>query len=310
MKDRIRPFSVWSSILFGSALILAASWTAGGQQRPSFRAKVDVVDVSCIVRDRRGRYLEDLTRHDFQVYEDGVRQELLFFHREKARTARSLSVALVMDSSASVKDKLAFEQKAAIEFFGETLTREGEAGAVVQFDSDVRLLHDFSTDPSKLAEAIMEVRAEGATRLYDAIWVTVRDLLRHQAGRRVLVVLSDGADTRSSVSWQRAIRTAQSHDVVIYGVGVKSSGFDADFEKLKRFARATGGRFVNSKANLKRLRQAFNGIRRDLGNQYSLGYVSSNSKADGSFRKIRVALARSGLKVRHREGYYAAEPSP
>lgn len=310
MKDRIRGRSVWIFAVFGTALVLGASWTAGGQQRPTFRAKVDVVDVSCIVRDRRGRYVEDLTRHDFQVYEDGVRQELRFFHREKAGTQRSLSVALVMDSSASVKDKLAFEQKAAIEFFGEVLTREGESGAVVQFDSDVRLLHDFSTDPSKLAEAIMEVRAEGATRLYDAIWVTVRDLLRHRDGRRILLVLSDGADTRSAVTWERAIRTAQSHDVVIYGIGVKSSGFDADFEKLKRFARATGGRFVNSKANLKRLRQAFNGIRRDLGNQYSLGYVSSNAKTDGSFRKIRVSLARSGLKVRHREGYYAAEPNP
>ena len=310
MKDRTRFHPVWHSIVLGTALVLAASWPAGGQQRPSFRTKVDVVDVSCIVRDRRGRYVEDLTRQDFQVYEDGVLQELLFFHQEKTRTKRSLSVALVMDSSASVKDKLAFEQEAAIEFFGGILTRPGEAGAVVQFDSDVRLLHDFSTDPSKLANAIMEVQAEGATRLYDAIWVTVRDLLRHQAGRRVLVVLSDGADTRSSVTWERAIRTAQSHDVAIYGIGVKSSGFDADFEKLKRFARATGGRFVNSKANLKRLRQAFNGIRRDLGNQYSLGYVSSNSRADGSFRKIRVSLARSGLKVRHREGYYATEPNP
>ena len=310
MKDRIRPCSVWISALIGTALFLGASWTAGGQQRPSFRAKVDVVDVSCIVRDRRGRYVEGLTRRDFQVYEDGVRQELLFFHREKAGTERSLSVALVMDSSASVKDKLAFEQKAAIEFFGEVLTREGESAALVQFDSDVRLLHDFSTDPSKLAEAIMEVRAEGATRLYDAIWVTVRDLLRHRDGRRILLVLSDGADTRSSVTWERAIRSAQSHDVVIYGIGVKSSGFEADFDKLKRFARATGGRFVNSRANLKRLRQAFDGIRRDLGNQYSLGYVSSNAKTDGSFRKIRVSLARSGLKVRHREGYYAAEPNP
>ncbi len=310
MKDRLRPCSIWISAVIGTALVLGASWAAGGQQRPSFRAKVDVVDISCIVRDRRGRYVEDLTRRDFQVYEDGVRQDLLFFHRERAGTERSLSVALVMDSSASVKDKLAFEQKAAIEFFGEVLTREGESGAVVRFDSDVRLLHDFSTDPSKLAEAIMEVRAEGATRLYDAIWVTVRDLLRHRDGRRILLVLSDGADTRSSVTWERAIRTAQSHDVVIYGIGVKSSGFDADFEKLKRFARATGGRFVNSKANLKRLRQAFDGIRRDLGNQYSLGYVSSNAKADGSFRKIRVSLARSGLKVRHREGYYAAEPYP
>ena len=310
MTDRIRPCSVWTSALFGTVLVLGASWTAGGQQRPSFRAKVDVVDVSCIVRDRRGRYVEGLARRDFQVYEDGVRQELLFFHREKSGTERSLSVALVMDSSASVKDKLAFEQKAAIEFFGEVLTREGESGAVVQFDSDVRLLHDFSADPSQLAEAIMEVRAEGATRLYDAIWVTVRDLLRHRDGRRILLVLSDGADTRSAVSWERAIRTAQSHDVVIYGIGVKSSGFDADFEKLKRFARATGGRFVNSRANLKRLRQAFDGIRRDLGNQYSLGYVSSNAQADGSFRKIRVSLARSGLKVRHRDGYYAAESNP
>ena len=310
MKDRLRPCPVLISAVIGTALVLSASWTAGGQQRPSFRAKVDVVDVSCVVRDRRGRYVEDLTRQDFQVYEDGVRQELRFFHREKAGTERSLSVALVMDSSASVKDKLAFEQKAAIEFFGEVLTREGESAALVQFDSDVRLLHDFSTDPSKLAEAIMEVRAEGATRLYDAIWVTVRDLLRHRDGRRILLVLSDGADTRSSITWERAIRTAQSHDVVIYGIGVKSSGFEADFDKLKRFARATGGRFVNSKANLKRLRQAFDGIRRDLGNQYSLGYVSSNAETDGSFRKIRVSLARSGLKVRHREGYYAAEPNP
>lgn len=310
MKTRMRPRSVWNSIVFGSALVLSGSWPAGAQQRPTIRAKVEVVDVSCVVRDRRGRYVRDLTRNDFQIFENGVRQELLFFHRDQARRTRSLSVVLLMDTSASVKEKLAFEKKAAVEFFGEVLQRDDELGAVVQFGSEIRLLHDFNPDSSKLAEAIVQARAGGATKLYDAVWVTVKDLLRHQEGRRVLVVLSDGADTQSSVSWEKAIRTAQSQDVAIYGIGVKTSGFDSDFDRLKHFSQATGGRFFNSKANLKRLRQAFAGIRQELGHQYSLGYVSSNSKADGSFRKIRVTLARSGLKVRHREGYYAALPNP
>lgn len=278
------------------------------QKRPTIRAKVEVVDLVCTVRDGKGQYPENLAREDFQIYEDGKPQHLEFFFQEQGEKARPLSVVLLIDSSGSVKDKLFFEQKAAIEFFKNTVTENKDLAAVVQFDSEIRLVHDFSFDHSVLSKAILGIRAGGGTKLYDAIWVGVMDLLRSEVGRRILVVVSDGADTQSSISAKEASRIAQIHDVVIYGIGVKSQRFDSDFGRLKRFAQTTGGRFFNPRANLQRLRQAFSRISKEIKNQYSLGYISSNPKSDGTFRKIRVKINRSGLKVRHREGYYASTP--
>ena len=279
-------------------------------QEPVIRAIVDVVNVVCTVRDRHGNYTSHLKKEDFQLTEDKVGQQIEFFHNESGDDAQALTIVLLIDTSGSVKEKLAFEQMAASEFLKRTLRTNKDMAAIVQFDSDINLVQNFTYDHDLLSHAIVEMRAGGATKLYDAIWVAVKDLLGPEVGRKVIVILSDGADTQSIVSEQDAIRIAQEGDVVIYGIGVRSRRFHANFGKLKKFSESTGGVFFDSKANLKKLREAFDRINREIKNQYLLGYVSTNTRRDGSFRKIRVKVKGSGLKVNYRKGYYAPLASP
>jgi Ca-activated chloride channel family protein len=221
-----------------------------------------------------------------------------------------MTVVLLMDTSGSVKDKLAFEQEAANEFLRQTLRKNRDLAAIVQFDSEVSLIQDFTYDYAVLENAILSIRAGGSTKLYDAIWVSVNELLRHEVGRRMLVILSDGSDTQSLTRDNEALKIAQEHDVVIYGIGVRSGRFDSDFGKLEKFAEGTGGLFFNSKVDLQKLREAFLRINRGIKNQYALGYVSANPRRDGSFREIKVRMKRSGLNVTHRKGYYAPRDEP
>lgn len=280
------------------------------QAPPLIKARVEVVNVLATVRDKKGRYVSDLTKADFDVYEDGVKQNIEFFNYESGEESQPLTIVLAIDTSGSVKSKLRFEQLAANDFLSETLRENKDMAAIVQFDSELGLVQDFSFDLETLTEAIFDLRAGGATKLYDAIYAATEDLLAHEVGRRVLVILSDGADTQSSVSDDEAIRVAQQRDVLIYGIGVRSRGADSDFGKLKDFAEATGGLFFKSKSDLNRLREAFERINREIKNQFSIGYVSTNPRRDGSFRKIEVRVKRRGLKVTHRKGYYAdAEPT-
>ena len=278
-----------------------------GQDRAVIRTSVDVVNVICTVRDRRDNYRPDLVLEDFEVLEDGVPQVVDFFHREIGAQAQPMSLILLMDTSGSVKEKLAFEQQAANEFLRSALRRNRDMASIVQFDSEVNLVQDFTYDYDALESSIFDIRAGGATKLYDAIWLAVEELLRHEVGRKVMVILSDGDDTLSSMTDEEAIRSAQNEDVLIYGIGIKGSRFKTDFAQLKRFAQATGGMFFNPRANADKLRDVFQRINREIKNQYSLGYVSSNDGRDGSFRKIQVKIKgsnRKGWKVRHREGYF------
>jgi len=292
-------------------LCIPHAWAQESEETtPVIRASVDVVNVLCTVRERRGNYLTDLKMEDFEISEDGVRQRVQFFSNETGEDAQPMTVVLLMDTSGSVKDKLAFEQEAANEFLRQTLRKNRDLAAVVQFDSEVSLIQDFTYDYEVLENAILSIRAGGSTKLYDAIWVSVNELLRHEVGRRMLVILSDGADTQSVTRDDEALKIAQEHDVVIYGLGVRSGRFDSDFGKLKRFAEGTGGLFFDSKVDLEKLREAFMRINRGIKNQYALGYVSANPRRDGSFREIKVRMKRSGLNVTHRKGYYAPRDEP
>ena len=291
--------------VFVACGILYSSTEMQDQEAPIIRARVDVVNVFSSVQDRRGNYIRDLERQDFEVLEDGVKQTVEFFSNDTGDDAQPLTIALLIDTSGSVKDKLEFEQRAAANFLKQTLRTNRDLAAVVQFDSDLALVQDFTYDYPLLEKAINRLRAGGATKLYDAIWVSVDELLRHEVGRKVMVVLSDGADTQSAVSDEEAIRIAQDEDVVIYGIGVRSGRFDSDFGKLEKFAKSTGGLFFNSKARPDTLREAFTKINLGIKNQYSLGYVSTNPRQDGAFREIKVKVKRSRLKVTYRKGYYA-----
>ncbi|MCH8320304.1 MAG: VWA domain-containing protein [Acidobacteria bacterium] len=298
-------------LLIGLQCCVLSVWAQDWEEEtPVIRASVDVVNVLCTVRDRQQRYVTDLKQEDFEIIEDGVRQKVQFFSNETGEDAQPMTVVLLIDTSGSVKDKLAFEQEAASEFLSQTLRKNKDLAAVVQFDSEVSLIQDFTYDYSVLENAILSIRAGGSTKLYDAIWVSVNELLRHEVGRRMLVILSDGADTQSMTRDNEALKIAQEQDVVIYGIGVRSGRFGSDFGKLKKFAEGTGGLFFNSKVDLQKIREAFMRINRGIKSQYALGYVSTNPRRDGSFREIKVRMKRSGLNVTHRKGYYAPRDEP
>ncbi len=296
-------------------LLATVTATAAAAQRspqddvPVIRADVEVVYILATVRDRKGRYVADLSRQDFDVYEDGVKQNIEYFNYESGEQAQPLTIVMLIDTSGSVKDKLRFEQQAASEFLQATLRENVDLAAVIQFDSEVNLVQDFTYDFKTLENAILDIRAGGATMLYDAVFLAVEDLLSGEVGRKVIVILSDGADTQSVITSDQAIRVAQNEDVLIYGIGVRSPGFDSNFDKIREFANSTGGLFFKSKASLQRLREVFAQINQEIKNQYSLGYIPSNPTRDGSFRRISVKVKRSGLKVTHRKGYYAGEPT-
>ncbi len=298
-------------LFIGLPCCILSAWAQDGEEEtPVIRASVDVVNVLCTVRDRQQNYVIDLKQENFEIIEDGVRQKVQFFSNETGEDAQPLTVVLLIDTSGSVKDKLGFLQEAASEFLSQTLRKNKDLAAVVQFDSEVSLIQDFTYDYSVLEDAILSIRAGGSTKLYDAIWVSVNELLRHEVGRRMLVILSDGADTQSMTRDNEALKVAQEQDVVIYGIGVRSRRFDSDFGKLKKFAEGTGGLFFNSKVDLQKIREAFRRINRGIKNQYALGYVSTNPRRDGSFREIKFRMKRSGLKVTHRKGYYAPSEKP
>ncbi len=274
-------------------------------QRPVIRARVDVVNVLCTVRDNggKGKYVEGLKKEDFEVYEDGIHENIQYFSHGMGEEADPLSIALLIDTSGSVKTKLAFEQKAAVEFLKSTLRKNKDMAAVLQFHEEVELVQDFTFDPDLLRTAILETRAGGGTKLFDAVFVASQDLLKNEIGRRVMVVLSDGDDTLSELAKKDAIKAAQDQDIVIFGLGIRSP--DTDFGALKDFAQDTGGLFVDSEIDPDRLREAFAKINGEIKNQYSIGYVSHNKARDGAFREIKVRLKKRGLKVKHRKGYYA-----
>jgi Ca-activated chloride channel family protein len=277
------------------------------ETRPVIRANVDVVNLQCTVRDRagRGKYVEGLKKEDFEVFEDNVLQQVQYFNHGMGADADPLSIALLIDASGSVKAKLGVEQRAAIEFLRSSLRENKDLAAVVQFSEDVKVLQDFTYDGKLLEKAIRETRAGGATKLYDAIWLASREMLQQEAGRRVIVVLSDGHDTLSDVPEADAIKAAQENDAVVFGIGARSS--DADYGVLKKLTRDTGGLFVDAEISLRELRDAFAKINGDIKNQYSLGYVSSNTARDGSFRTLRVRVKRTGLNAKYRKGYYAPQ---
>ncbi|MBI4446090.1 MAG: VWA domain-containing protein [Acidobacteria bacterium] len=274
---------------------------------PIVRAMVDVVNIVFTVKDRRSAYVPNLNPNEFEVYENGVLQKVEFFSYQQGKEAQPLTVVLLVDTSGSVKDKLEYEKAAALQFLKETLRENRDFAAVVQFDSEVNVVHDFTPDLSRLFASIYGIRAGGSTKLYDAICLTANELFRGETGRKVMVVLSDGADNQSVVGMEEAIKAAQEEDVIIYGIGVKSSSFGSDFDKLEGFAKATGGAFFKSTPDPSRLREVFGRINQEIKNQYSIGYISSNRRRDGSFRGVEIRVKRSGLKVRHRKGYYAPQ---
>ncbi len=274
----------------------------------NFKVKVEMVNILCVATDRNGRYVTDLKKEDFEIFEDGVKQKIEKF---SARTDMPLLIGLLIDTSASVVDKLKFEVDAAVDFLNSVL-RPGDFALVTEFDSSVTLVQDFTEDVNQIKQELKLLKAGGGTALFDAIYLICQEKMRwsSQDKRKIIVIISDGDDTVSSTTFEDALKAAQESGVVIYAISTNRAGYFGHSGKkegdtiLKDFAINTGGKLF-APSLLSDLYKCFQEINRDLRNQYSISYISTNKKHDGKFRKIKIKVKRRGIKLRYKKGYYA-----
>ena len=268
--------------------------------------EVNRVNLLFTVSDKRGRFVTDMVKDDFEVREGKNPQKILEF---VAESNLPLRLAILVDSSNSIRDRIKFIQEAGVEFLTSVMRPEDKA-AVVSFDTAAELQADLSSDVEDLTRVIRQLRAGGGTALYDAVFYASRDKLmldqpRHKF-RRAMVILSDGEDNQSRYTRDQALEMAQKADVVIYTISTNITRNETDGDKiLKYFAAETGGRaFFPFK--VEDLGQSFENIANELRHQYSILYRPEPLKMDGSFVPVEIRIRnRSGMVARTRKGYYA-----
>ena len=300
--------TVW--LLSDSSIIDAQQQTQQPPpQPPSFRSGVDVVSLNITVTDLDRGFVTDLQQDNFAVYEDGVRQHVNFF----TRTQLPIALALLLDTSASMDEEMATAQEAAIGF-SQRLRRE-DLAEVIDFDSRVEILQGFTDDVEELESAIRRTSAGGSTSLYNALYISLKDLskapLREVDVRReAIIVLSDGEDTSSLVSFDEVLELAKRSETIIYSIGLQSensrarTGFrEADFV-LRQLAQETGGRAFFPD-DISELSEIYRQISDELSSQYSVGYISTNPLRNGQWRRIVVQVDRDAAAARMKQGYYA-----
>ncbi len=281
-----------------------------------------LVTVPFNVTDKTNRYINDLTKDDIEIFEDGKPQQIFSFERQ---TDLPITVAMAIDISGSQQYTLPYEVAAGKRFFQRVLRPKKDLGAVVTFEHESVLVQDLTSDVEKLSRSLDDVHVPaealtvrtggtppinnsgvGSTAMYDSIYSISGDLLRREAGRRVIILITDGQDTSSSVKLKEAIERTWRNEIIVYSIGIGDPAFDGvDKGVLKKIAAETGGRafFPRSEEDLDK---AFAQIDEDLRSQYIVAYEPANSAADGSFRTIQVrAKNRKDLTVRHRRGYFA-----
>jgi len=280
------------------------------QQREPFRVEVEAINVLVSVRDEKsGKFVTELSPSDFRIVEEGVLQQITNFVQQ---TNLPLSIALAVDTSSSVKLKLEFEKEAALDFLYAVM-RPTDRALLLEFDSGVTLLHDFTSDANDLVREIKNLKAGGGTSLYDAIYlICEQKMLEEESGRKVLVILSDGADVTSHHTYEQALDMAYRAEVTIFAISTTRFGADIDHEgdnALKQLVENTGGQ-AYFPFSTKDLSKAFQAINEELRSQYNIAYVSHNRIRDGKFREIKVEVTKSDIRVRHRKGYFARPINP
>ncbi|MBI4465695.1 MAG: VWA domain-containing protein [Acidobacteria bacterium] len=283
--------------------------SSGQQEGPPIRVLVEEVNVPFIVTDNKNRLITDLNREDFRVFEEDQPQEILSFSRE---TDLPLRIGLLIDTSNSIRDRFAFEQRAASDFLRVLLRPSQDKAFLGSFDSMAELVLDFTDDLDRLVAAIEALRPGGGTSLYDAVYYGTRDRLLEEAPpntntRRAMVVLSDGEDNQSRHTRAQALEMAQRSEVIVYTISTNIRGLRMPGDKvLEQFSEETGGRFFQP-FNWEDLDRAFQEINTELRSQYNVSY-RPNTPRDGQYHKVEIVPQKKGLRVRARLGYYATLP--
>src|SRR5688572_3497308 len=274
-----------------------------------FRAGIELVSLNVTVVDSQGRYVTDLDQSDFSVFEDGSKQDLSFFNR----TNLPIALSLLIDSSASMEQRMEHAQEAAVGFAKRI--RSQDLAQVVDFDSRVEIKLGFTNKADELESAIRTTAAGGSTALHNAVYISLKELAKIKAKnpdeirRQAIIVLSDGEDTSSLVSFEEVLELAKRSETAIYTIGLQPRetsalrGFrEAEFV-LRQLAQETGGRSFFAQ-RVEDLKDVYGQIADELSSQYSMGYASKNAKRDGAFRRLVVQVNRPNTTARTKRGYY------
>lgn len=298
--------------LFLAASLAYAPLPAQQQQQsaqsPTQTITIDVNRVAMLftVSDKKGRFVTDLKRDDFEIFEAKKPQNILEF---TAESDLPLRLAILIDTSNSIRDRFRFQQEAAIDFINGVM-RPQDRAMVVSFDTSAELVADLTDDRGKLEKAVRDLRPGGGTALYDAIFFACRDKLMmdqpRDKFRRALVLLSDGEDNNSTHTRDQALEMAQKADTVLYTISTNITRIPTEGDKILRyFASETGGQaFFPFKAQ--ELQQSFENIANELRHQYNVLYSPNPLKRDGLYHQVDIRVkGRKDLMVRARKGYYA-----
>ncbi len=295
---------------------------------PTFRAEVNVVNLYFNVKDKHGALIANLTKDEFEVFEDGKPQTIKYF---SAETNQPLTLGILIDTSASQQRVLPMEQEVGAGFLRDVLTPK-DLAFVINFDIDVALQQDFTSSTRDLREALYRVKINSGsppatgipgvgggpipqhgtpkgTLLYDAIFLAADEKLKNEVGRKAMIILTDGEDQGSMMNLRRAAEAAQKADAIVYVLLIADRGFysgmaysgDSDMRKITQ---ETGGRVIEVGNKYEKVKKAFDEIAAELRSQYSIGYTPTNTARDGSFRKIELR-SKQGYRVQTRKGYYA-----
>lgn len=314
------------------ALTMAGAQTqdkdSQSDQMPTFKANVNVVNLFFNVKDKHGNLIPDLKKEDFQVLEDGKPQTVKYF---SAESNQPLTLGILIDTSASQERVLPMEKEVGAAFLNDVL-RTKDLAFLISFDVDVEELHDFTSEAGQLRRAMDKARINTGgsfggppglgggpipqtgdpkgTLLYDAVYLAAHEKLAQEVGRKAMILLTDGQDQGSQMKLRDAIESAQKADSVVYVLLIADRGFYNGgyygVGEMKKMTAETGGRVIEVGNKIEKLRDAFDQIAKELRSQYSIGYTPSNTKRDGSFRKIEIRVATNkDLKIQSRNGYYA-----
>jgi len=298
---------IYRSISAALVVLIAASAALLDAQQP-IRVAVDLVHFGVVVTDRRGTPITGLTADDFEVVERGKPQQIRFFSAADTALAPPLHLGFLLDASGSMQDDIKDVRTAAIKFLNQN--EYAKDVTLVDFDTEVRLTHYDADDYAKIIEHIRMRKAAGMTAFYDALGVYLRNAFEKD-GQKVLVVYTDGGDTRSTTTSQEVVELLKASDVTVYMLGYlehQGSSYRVSAQmEMQRFSNMTGGQAFFP-TSVKQLDAMYEKILTEMSARYVLGYTSSDDKTDGTWRPVEIKLKRpdlKGAKLRTRPGYYA-----
>ena len=295
----MKPVGILALTLVVAALPLVA-------QQPTFRTDIDLISFGVTVADRKGNHITDLTRDDFEIIEEGQKQTVRVFARgDETESAPEMHVGLLFDTSGSMGQDIQLSRSAAVKFLN-TLSDAVDM-TLVDFDTEVRVARYGQQDFPRLVERIRSRKPDGYTALYDALGVYL-DGAAEDDGRTILVLYTDGGDTRSTIGFSDLMTLIRASDVTVYAIGFlnnQSSAVRAEQRaRLHQIADATGGQAFFP-ATMKDIEANYDKIVAQIRAQYSLGYTSTNTKLNGEWRKVEIKVKRPDVRIQTRKGYFA-----